>query len=53
MTGQLIESPREDFLSIAEKELIAFEHKERELRKQERLERALQKFPILVKELQD
>jgi hypothetical protein len=39
-------------MSAVERELIAFERKERELRKQERLERAAQKFPALVKELQ-
>ena len=52
MTGRLIETARDDVLSVAEKELIAFERRERELRKQERLERAEQKFPTLIKELQ-
>jgi len=51
MTGQLIESPRDEFMLVAERELIAFERQERELQKQERLERAIQKFPALVKEL--
>lgn len=51
MAEQLIETPRDDFLLVAEKELIAFELKERELRRQERLERAAQKFPTLAKEL--
>jgi len=51
MTGQLIET-RDALLSVAEQELIAFERRERELRKQERLERAEQKFPALVRELQ-
>ena len=52
MTVQLIETPRDAFMSLAEKELVAFERKERELRKLERLERAKEKFPTLVKELQ-
>ena len=52
MTGELIEPPREYFMLVAEKELIAFERKERELRKQERRERVEQKFPNLLKELQ-
>lgn len=52
MTGQLIETPRDAFLPVAERELIEFERKERELRKQERLERAAQKFPYLLKDLQ-
>jgi hypothetical protein len=51
MTGQLIEKPRDDFMLVAEKELVAFERRERELRRQERLERAEQKFPTLAKEL--
>ena len=51
MTGQLIEMPRDDFMLVAEKELVAFERKERELRRQERQERAEQKFPTLAKEL--
>ena len=52
MTGQLTEPPREYFMLVAEKELVAFERKERELRKQERRERVEQKFPNLLKELQ-
>jgi len=52
MTEQLIEARREAWLSVAEKELIAFERRERELRKQERLERAKLKFPALIEELQ-
>ena len=52
MTGQLIETVREEFMLVAEKQLIAFELKERELRKQERRERIEQKFPNLLKELQ-
>jgi len=52
MTGQLIESLRDDFMLVAEKELISFERKERELRRQEKLERAKEKFPALLKELQ-
>ena len=52
MTGQLIETRRDAFLSVAEKELIAFERKERELRRQEKLERAKEMFPTLLKELE-
>ena len=52
MTGQLIESSRDDFMFVAEKELNSFERKERELRRQEKLERAKEKFPALIKELQ-
>jgi hypothetical protein len=52
MAEQLTKSERDSLMSAVEKELIAFERKERELRKQERLERAPQKFPALVKELQ-
>jgi hypothetical protein len=52
MTGQLRETPRDDFMLVAEKELIAFERKERELRRQERRERLQQKFPNLIIELQ-
>jgi hypothetical protein len=51
MTGQLIETRRDASLSVAEKELIAFERKERELRRQERRERLEQKFPNLIIEL--
>ena len=52
MTGRPIEISR-DFMSVAEKELIAFEQRERELRKQERKERAQQlKLPALERELQ-
>ena len=53
MTGHLIEARRDDFLSVAEKELIASERRERELRRQEKLERAKEKFPTLIKELQN
>ena len=53
MTGQLAETARDEFLVVAEKELIAFELKERELRRQEKVERAAkQKFPNLIRELQ-
>ena len=51
-TGRFVES-HDDFMLLAEKELAAFERTERELRKQERRERALQlKLPVLVRELQ-
>ena len=52
MTELLIEARREAWLSVAEQELIAFERRERELRKQERLEQAKLKFPALIEELQ-
>ena len=52
MTGQLIETRRDAFLSVAEKELIAFQRRERELRRREKLDRAKEKFPTLIKELQ-
>ena len=53
MTGRPIEIAR-DFMSVAEKELIAFEQRERELRKQERKERAQQlKLPTLGADLRD
>jgi hypothetical protein len=52
MTGRLIETPRDDFMLVAERELIAFARKERELRKQERLERVKEKFPALINVLQ-
>jgi hypothetical protein len=52
MAEQSTETQRDSLMSAVERELIAFERRERELRKQERLERAAQKFPALVKELQ-
>ena len=53
MTERLVESQRDDFMLVAEKELMAFERRERELRKQERKERAQQlKLPALERELQ-
>jgi hypothetical protein len=53
MTGKLVEKPRDGFMLVAEKELIAFERRERELRRQERKERAQQlKLPVLERELQ-
>ena len=42
MTGQLVETPRDSFMEAAQKELIAFERKEREFRKREKQERAEQ-----------
>jgi hypothetical protein len=50
MQKKLIDSPRDDFLLVAERELLVFERRERELGRQERLERAMLKFPDLVKE---
>jgi hypothetical protein len=52
LTGRLIETPRDDFMLVAERELIAFERKERELRRQERLDRVKEKFPALINVLQ-
>ena len=52
MTEQLIEMRRDAFVVLAERELIEFERKERELRKQERLERAKTMFPTLMNHLQ-
>jgi hypothetical protein len=52
MTEELTEPRRNSLMSAVEKELIAFERKERELRRQERLERASRKFPKLAKELE-
>jgi hypothetical protein len=47
MTEQLAETPRDNFMEAAQKELIAFERKEREFRKREKQERAEQlKLPI-------
>ena len=53
MTGRLVEPRHDDFMLLAEKELVAFERRERELRKQERKERAEQlKLPALERDLQ-
>jgi hypothetical protein len=52
VTGQSVESKRESFMEAAQKEMIAFELKERELRRHEKQERAEQlKLPVLKKEL--
>ena len=52
MTGQLVETPRDNFMDAAEREFVAFERKERELRKQERQERARQlQMPALEQAL--
>jgi hypothetical protein len=42
MTGHLVETPRDSFMEAAQKELIAFERREREFRKREKQERAEQ-----------
>jgi hypothetical protein len=53
MTERFVESLHDDFMLLAEKELAAFERRERELRKQERKERAQQlKLPVFEQELQ-
>jgi hypothetical protein len=40
MTERLVETPRDSFMEAAEREMIAFERKEREFRLQEKKERA-------------
>jgi hypothetical protein len=53
MTAQLIQTPRESFLEAAQREMMAFERKEREFRRQEKQERAEQlDMPALGTELQ-
>ena len=42
MPGQLAEAPRESFMEVAQREMIEFERKERELCRQEKQERAEQ-----------
>ena len=42
MTGQPVETPRDSFMEAAQREMIAFERKERELCRQEKQERAEQ-----------
>jgi hypothetical protein len=54
MTGhtQLAITPRDRFLETAQKELVAFERREREFSKQDRKERAAElQIPVLEKEL--
>jgi hypothetical protein len=52
MTGQLIETPHDRFMEAAQREMIAFERKEREFRKKEKQERAEQlDMPALRTEL--
>ena len=54
MTGhtQLAVTPRDRFLEAAQKELIAFEQREREFIKKEKQERAAElQIPALKKEL--
>jgi len=40
MTGQLVETRHDDFMEAAQRELIAFERREREFRKRVKHERA-------------
>ena len=40
MTSQVDETPHESFMEAAQRELLAFERKEREFRKREKQERA-------------
>jgi len=52
MTGQLVETPRDSFMDAAKKEMLAFERREREFRKQEKRERAEElRMPALKREL--
>lgn len=40
MTGQVVAAQRNSFLEAAQREMLAFERKEREFRKREKQERA-------------
>ena len=54
MTGssQLVEKPRERFMEAAQREMVDFERKERELIRQHKEERAAElRMPALKKEL--
>jgi hypothetical protein len=52
MTGQLGETPRDNLIRAAQREMIAFERKEQEFRRKEKQERAEQlAMPALKKEL--
>jgi hypothetical protein len=54
MTGssQFAEAPRDSFLEAAQKELIAFERKEREFRRKAKQERAAElQLPIPIESL--
>jgi hypothetical protein len=52
MTERLGETPRDGFVEAAQREMIAFERKEQELRQQEKLERAKQlQIPLKALEL--
>lgn len=48
MMAEQLSEPREDL----EKQLVEFERTEREILRQEKLERLMQKFPALAKQLQ-
>ena len=49
--AELTEAPRESFMEAAQREMIAFERKEREFRRQEKFERAdLLAMPALKKD---
>ena len=53
MTGRLKETPRDSFMEAAQREMLAFERREREFSKREKQERAEQlHMPALEKELQ-
>jgi hypothetical protein len=52
MSGQLVETPRDSFMEAAQREMLAFERREREFRKQVKRERAEElDMPELKKEL--
>jgi hypothetical protein len=52
MSGQLVETPRDSFMDAAQREMLAFERREREFRKQVKQERAEElDMPELKKEL--
>jgi hypothetical protein len=52
MTGQLVETPRDRFMDAAKNEMLAFERREREFRKQDKRERAEElRMPLLKREL--
>ena len=54
MTEQLVATPRDSFMEAAQREMIAFERREREFRKREKKERAEElEMPALKQRLQD
>ena len=52
MTERLVETPRDSFMEAAQREMLAFERKEREFRKREKRERAEElHLPVLRVEI--